>query len=193
MTPRGKCDHAYEPYSQICSSKYQCTVGFISIIEMSCDDSHSSRYHAGTQPSTQAHIPGSALPLPPYNSHARQVTGTPQYRGRPLDMVHADVQREQDVHTIDQWITSSLWLDANAKEPVVGSQDSSRLVDQYGVRGLSCYSALVERRDDGSFGCRQERCMHFSARTMEGAITHQRANHYDHRPYKCSDVTGLRW
>lgn len=160
---------------------------------MSSDYSHPLSYCASTQPCTQAHVPGSALPLPLFSSHACQATGTPQYCGIPLDVVHAVVQREQDVHTIDQWITSSPWLNANAKEPLVGSQDSSRLVDQYGVRGLSCYSALVERRDDGTFGCRQERCMHFSVRTMEGAITHQRTNHYDHRPYKCSDVTGLRW
>src|SRR5258706_5642327 len=167
---------------------------FISIIEVSCDDSHPSRYYAGSQPSARAHIPSTMPPLPLSNPHAHQVPGAPQYHGLPLDVVHAGVQRERDVNTIDQWITSSSWVEANAPEPLVGSQESSQLVDQYGIRGLSCYSALVERRDDGTFGCRQERCMHFSAGTMEGAITHQRVHHYYHRPYKCSiNVTGLRW
>lgn len=152
------------------------------------------RHYASSQPATRAHIPATALPLPLSNSHARQVPGAPQYRGPPLDVVHAIAQRERDVHTIDQWITSSPWLEANVVEPLVGSQESSRLVDQYGVRGLSCYSALAERRDDGTFGCGQERCMHFSVRTMEGAITHQRVHHYYHTPYECSlSVAGLRW
>jgi len=135
-----------------------------------------------------------ALPLTTSLPDTRQVIVTPQFHYLPLNAVHASVQKEQDVHTIDQWITNSPWLEADAHEPLVGSQDSSPLVDKYGVRGLSCYSALVETpRDDRTFGCRQERCMHFSARSMEAAITHQRAHHYDHRPHKCSDVTGLQW
>ena len=156
----------------------------IHYLKISSGDSHSLRYYACSQPATRVHIPTTAPPHPLSNTHARRVPGVPQYRGPPMDVVDA----------IDQWITSSSWVEANVAEPLVGSQDSSRLVDKYGVRGLSCYSALVERRDDGSFGCRQERCMHFSVRTMEGAITHQRAHHYDHRPYTCSvTVAGLPW
>lgn len=152
-----------------------------------------SRYCTGTQPSRQVHKANSAISPLAAPLHTSQITGTPQFQGPSLNVVHASVQKEQDVHEIDWWITSSLWLEANAHEPLVGSQGSSPLVDQYGVRGLSCYSSLVEIREDGSFACRQARCMQFSARSMEAGITHQRTYHYDHRPYKCSDFTGLHW
>ena len=154
----------------------------------------SSRYSAHTRLSPPDPTPGPiqlTTPLDP--SDTSRATGAPHIQCISLDVVHATVQEEQDVQRIDQWINASPWLKANAREPLVGSPESSPLVDKYGVRGLSSYSALVERREDGTFRCLQERCVHFFAKTMEGAIIHQRAHHYDHRPYKCAHVMGLQW
>ena len=153
---------------------------------------NSLRYYADAQPSPLDRTP-SSLRLTTPLSDTSQATGAPYFQDLPLDVVHATVQEEQDIQRIHQWIKTRHWLKVNAYEALVGSQDSSPLVDKYGVRGLSCYSSLVEKRDDGTFGCRRERCVHFCARTMEGAITHQRSHHYNHTPYKCSDVTGLPW
>jgi len=150
----------------------------------------SSRYSAHTGLSLLGHRQN-ALQVTSTVSDTIRATGAPHVKNLTLDVMDATIQEEQDIQRIDQWINTSSWLKLNVYEPLVGSPDSSPLVDKYGVRGLSCYSSLVEGRDDGTFGCRQERCMHFSAKTMEGAIKHQRA-HYDHRPYKCDEFTGLQ-
>ena len=153
---------------------------------------NSSRYYAQPQPAPLDHTQSSPHLTAPH-SDTNQVTGVPHLQNLPLDAVGATIQEERDVQWIHQWIKGRHWLKVNTHEPLVGSQDSSPLVDEYGIRGFSCYSSLVERKDDGTFGCRRERCVHFSARSMEGAITHQRTHHYNHKPYKCSDVTGVRW
>jgi len=146
-------------------------------------------HYTHARPSSRDHKQSSTISLP----LAAPLPDTSQDAGEPQLQKHVNIQKEQDVQRIDEWITRSPWLEDNAHEPLVGSQCSSLLVDKYGVRGLSCYSALVEWRDDGSFGCCQERCVHFSVGSMERAVTHQRTHHYDHRPYTCTDVSGLQW
>ena len=38
-------------------------------------------------------------------------------------------------------------------EPTSGSPDGPHHADRYGIRGLSCYTAFVDTKPDGTFGC----------------------------------------
>jgi len=53
----------------------------------------------------------------------------------------------------------------------------------YGIRGKSCYTVFVEDKQDGTYGCRYERCRDFLTYSLDDAIRHQRSHHFDHRPF----------
>ena len=57
------------------------------------------------------------------------------------------------------------------------------LVDDYGLKGQSIYTALFEHLDMETFVCGG--CGHTVDEDLEGAITHQRIVHFLHEPYRC--------
>ena len=54
-----------------------------------------------------------------------------------------------------------------------------------GIRGKSCFAAFMEDKQDGTYGCRYERCNRFLASSLNDAARHQQCHHFDHRPFMC--------
>ena len=87
-----------------------------------------------------------------------------------------------DLDTLKALYEAASW--ARANEPDIGDPDCPVLAEQYGERGRSCYVAFVYKREDGTYGCRQERCYQDgsdrgpSFRSPADAIRHQRKQHF---------------
>ena len=105
----------------------------------------------------------------------------------------SDASTKEDLTQLEQSIISSLWHAANALEPICGSPNCPYHADRYGIRGLSCYTAFVDTKPDGTFGCRYEGCSQYSVRRLENAVKHQRTNHFNHRPFLCVPANGTAW
>ena len=101
--------------------------------------------------------------------------------------------KEEDLTQLEKSIISSPWHAANALEPICGSPNCPYHADRYGIRGLSCYTAFVDTKPDGTFGCWYERCSRYSVRRLEDAVKHQRTNHFNHRPFVCVPANGTAW
>ena len=102
-------------------------------------------------------------------------------------------QKEEDLIQLEQSIISSLWHTANALEPQCGHPDCPYLAERYGIRGISCYTAFVDIKPNGSFGCWREECSAYSTRRLEDAVKHQRSSHFNHRPFFCVPTNGTAW
>ena len=88
---------------------------------------------------------------------------------------------------------NSTWFRFNVVEPQIGNMDCSALAEDHGPRGQSCYIVFVTNRGPGDFGCIEERCLAFSAKTIEAALRHQRAHHFGHNPFICIPSSGDIW
>ena len=102
-------------------------------------------------------------------------------------------QKDEDLTQLEQDIISSPWHAANALEPTCGSLNCPYRADLYGIRGLSCYTAFVDTKPDGTFGCWYEECSRYSVRRLEDAVKHLRANHFNHKPFLCVPTNGTPW
>ena len=84
------------------------------------------------------------------------------------------------------WITNSEFLRLQQPEPMVGeaTADYPVAVDIHGIKGESIYTALFNYIDMEVFTCKL--CDYAVKDSLEDAVTHQRAAHFDHRPYRCT-------
>ena len=98
------------------------------------------------------------------------------------------LNREIDLLRITIWIIGSDFLRLQLLEPIVGDAPMSypSIVDEYGLKGQSIYTAFFDHLDMKTFGC--WRCDHTVA-TLEAAIAHQRAMHFQHAPYQCQALS----
>jgi hypothetical protein len=111
----------------------------------------------------------------------------------PTNGRYPGTQKEHDLNRLEQEIISSPWYAVNALEPTCGTPACPYLADCYGVRGMSCYTALVDVKPNGTFGCWHEGCTTYSAGKIEDAVKHQRTNHFNHRPFLCTPTNGTIW
>ena len=100
---------------------------------------------------------------------------------------------DQDLLTLERAYNSSEWLATQDHEPVVGDFTCPTSAEKYGIRGKSCYTVFVEDKDNGTYGCRYERCRAFFTRSLDDAVRHQRNYHFDHRPFLCTPPSGQSW
>ena len=87
----------------------------------------------------------------------------------------------------------STWFRLNLPEPRVGDMDCPAIVEDHWPRGQSCYIVFVTNEGPRHYGCIEERCMAFSAKTIEAALRHQRAYHFGHNPFICTPSSGHLW
>jgi hypothetical protein len=102
-------------------------------------------------------------------------------------------QKEEDLIELERQILSSPSHAANALEPPCGSPDCPYLADCYGIRGMSWYTAFTIAKPDGTFGCWRAECSAYSARKLDDAVKHQRAQHFNHKPFLCVPTNGTVW
>jgi len=95
--------------------------------------------------------------------------------------------------SLEQHFDSSSWLANHDLEPVVGAPACPRLAERYGIRGKSCFTVFVEDKQNGTYGCRYERCHPFLTYSLDDAVRHQRSHHFDHRPFVCIPASGRPW
>ena len=86
-----------------------------------------------------------------------------------------------------------MWHYKNDLEPVVGHPDCPELADEYGIAGASCYTVFVEINEDGTYGCRYERCFPFQFSSLDDAIRHLRDYHFGHQPFVCDPCSRKSW
>ena len=101
-----------------------------------------------------------------------------------------ELNRLKELKEIEALFNKSTWLRDHLLEPVIGHPKCPQKAEKYGICGASCYTAFVEDNEDGTYGCRSERCHPFQFDSLEEAITHQRYHHFDHRPYECTTLLG---
>jgi hypothetical protein len=135
-------------------------------------------------PVAHAFPSASAFPAPP---------APPQIQTRgPANDRRSGTQKE-DFTQLEQKIISSPWYASNTHEPICGNPDSPYLADCYGIRGMSCYTAFLDAKPNGAYGCWREECSAYSTRKLEDAVKHQRTNHFSHRPFLCVPTNGTVW
>ena len=100
------------------------------------------------------------------------------------------LERKVDHLQISLWIVGSDFLRNQLLEPIVGGalMNYPSLVDDYGLKGQSIYTALFDHLDMETFVC--WRCGHTVEEDLEGAISHQRIVHFLHEPYRCHALNG---
>ena len=82
------------------------------------------------------------------------------------------------------WVSRSDFLRLQQPEPIIGSpSDYPADVEMFGIKGQSVYTALFYHLDMEDFACKI--CGHTVMDNLEDAITHQRAVHFEHYPYRC--------
>jgi len=92
----------------------------------------------------------------------------------------------------EEYLNSS-WFRFNVVEPRIGDIECLALAEEYGPRGQSCYIVFVTNRGSGNYGCIEDHCVAFSAKTVEAALRHQRAYHFGHNPFICIPNSGALW
>ena len=98
-----------------------------------------------------------------------------------------------DLKALEQSINMAIWLAENEHEPRVGDVDCPLLAEKYGINRKSCYTAFVEDKQDGRYGCRFETCYTFHVYSLDDAVRHQRDHHFNHRPFMCVPANGRLW
>ena len=98
------------------------------------------------------------------------------------------LNREIDLLKITIWILASDFLRFQLLEPIVGDTPMSypSIVDEYGLKGQSIYTAFFDHLDMKTFVC--WRCDHTVA-ALEAAIAYQRAMHFQNRSYQCQALS----
>ena len=99
-------------------------------------------------------------------------------------------KRKADLLKITIWIFASDFLRLQLLEPIVGDAPMGypSIIDDYGVKGQSIYTALFDHLDMETFVCWE--CGHTVEEDLEVAIVHQRAVHFQHKPYRCHALNG---
>ena len=103
--------------------------------------------------------------------------------------VGEEVERIELIVNFVDWISQSDFLRLQQPEPMVGDPPRNLLrpfpgsLEAQGIRGLSIYTALFHHLDMQRFTCKI--CGHIVNDRLEDAITHQRATHFHHYPYRC--------
>jgi hypothetical protein len=98
-----------------------------------------------------------------------------------------------DLEELEMLINVSDWLEANELEPCIGDPSCPEIAEEHGTRGKSLYTAFIDSKDDGSYGCKFERCFAYSTRSLDEAIRHMRYHHFNHSPYACVPPVGIEW
>jgi len=100
---------------------------------------------------------------------------------------HTEPQTMMDkvIQNLEKLIEAEDWFKHNRHEPNAGDPESLDLADQYGTRGKSLFTAFVEEKDGGLYGCVYKPCSAFSAHNLEEAIRHIRYHHFNHFPFSC--------
>jgi len=111
-------------------------------------------------------------------------TTTPQ-----VTVVHAapshSAPGDYELKQLEDSLNASDWLHNNSIEPLVGDVSCHHPAEKYGVRGQSLFTAFVEEKDGGIYGCVYEPCFAFSTRILEEAIRHIRHHHFNYSPFFC--------
>ena len=95
------------------------------------------------------------------------------------------MSHQSEVKELEKAFNESSWLHNHAMEPVIGHPDCPAAAEKHGVRGMPCYTALVQDYGNGRFGCRYEECRRFWVNSLDDAVRHMRYQHFDHRPFVC--------
>ena len=103
------------------------------------------------------------------------------------------LQKDKDLTELEKIITSSSWLEDDTPEPICGSPDCPDLANNHGIRGKSCYTAFVDTKSDGTYGCWYKKCSQYSTKSLEVAVKHQRSAHFSHKPFLCVPKNGTDW
>ena len=105
-----------------------------------------------------------------------------------LVAIGEELERIRTISSFVEWVSKSEFLRHQQPEPMVGDlleRDSfPKRLEAQGIRGLSTYTALFHHVDMQIFTCKI--CGHVVSGEPEDAITHQRAAHFGHYPYRCS-------
>ena len=104
-----------------------------------------------------------------------------------------DLKMDKDLTQLELNIQSSSWLGNNTREPECGHPDCPDVADEYGIRGMSIYTAFVDHKSDGTYGCWYDTCSLYSTESLEGAVKHQRQDHFHHRPFLCDPKNDANW
>jgi hypothetical protein len=95
-----------------------------------------------------------------------------------------------DLLRIAIWIVESDFLRFQLLEPIVGDSPNTypSIIDTYGVKGQSIYTAFFDHLDMEAFVCWN--CGHTVEADLDLAIAHQRVSHFQHEPYRCHALNG---
>ena len=100
---------------------------------------------------------------------------------------------ELELKQLEDDFNESAWLRHHRLEPLVGDSSCHYLAEKYGIRRRSCYTVFVKDNEDDTYACLHERCRGLQTDSLEDAITHQRRNHFNHRPFQCNPLSGTLW
>ena len=107
-----------------------------------------------------------------------------------LTAMGEELERIRTILSFFEWISQSDFLRHQRREPLVGDpleiDTFPKRLEAQGIRGLSTYTALFHHVDAQIFTCKI--CGHVVRGELEDAITHQRAAHFGHYPYRCSQT-----
>jgi len=128
------------------------------------------RISNGDAPGSEGHISSTPISSPP---------PSPESFKRKADLLNNTI-----------WILGSDFLRLQLLEPIVGDALMSypSIIDDYGLKGQSIYTAFFDHLDMGTFVCWE--CGHTVEGDLEVAIVHQRAVHFQHEPYRCHALNG---
>ena len=117
-------------------------------------------------------------------------TGNLFQRGQQhVDRMNTDVI----LRKLESIIHASPWLRDNEPEPLIGDHNCPTTAHSYGTRGVSVYTAFIEKKDGDTYGCKYGACRAYSTRSMEEAVRHLRYHHFNHSPYLCIPASGNTW
>ena len=97
---------------------------------------------------------------------------------------------QEALKVYELWFSTSEWCRNHTMEPRIGDLDCPAAAENDGMARQSFLTVFISILEVRKFGCRFEECREFSARTLEGALKHQRKHHFDHRPFRCSPHAG---
>jgi len=106
-----------------------------------------------------------------------------------LDAMGEELERILFILSFVEWVSQSDFLRLQQPEPIVGdpleinAEPFPELLQDAGIRGQSTYTALFHNFDMQTFTCKI--CRRVVSGELEDAITHQRAGHFGHYPYRC--------
>ena len=104
-----------------------------------------------------------------------------------------ELKQIEELEELENDFNESAWLLHHRLEPLVGDPSCHYLAEKYGKQRRSCYTVFVKDNEDDTYECRHARCRGLQTDSLEDAITHQRRNHFNHRPFQCTPPSGTQW